>query len=109
MQPSTVRQLGILARSQPYDLGRSAVDDLDALATLLDSAVRIPGLGVKVGLDAVLGLIPGVGDAASSLASLYILSRAHRMGVGRATLSRMGLNIAADLVVGAIPAGRRHF
>jgi hypothetical protein len=77
--------------------------DLDALATLMDSAVEIPGTRIKVGLDALLGVIPGLGDVASSLASLYILRRAHRLGVGRATLIRMGANVAADLAVGAIP------
>ena len=77
--------------------------DLDALARVMDSAVEVPGVKIKFGLDAVLGLIPGVGDLATSVASLYILGRAHRMGVGRATLARMVINILIDLLVGVVP------
>jgi hypothetical protein len=79
------------------------IDDLDALAQLMDSAVRIPGTRISVGLDAVLGLVPGLGDAASALVSLHILSRAQRLGVGRATLTRMATNIVWDSVFGAVP------
>ena len=64
---------------------------------------RIPGLGLRFGLDAILGLIPGVGDTFSSLASLYILHAATRYGVPRATIMRMGLNVAIDYVVGSLP------
>ena len=77
--------------------------DLDILADWLDAKFRVPGLGIRFGLDALLGLLPGVGDAASALASLYILSTASRAGVSRATVARMALNIGLDAVVGAIP------
>jgi hypothetical protein len=77
--------------------------DLNILADWLDAKFRVPGLGIRFGIDALLGLLPGVGDAASALASLYILSAASRAGVSRATVARMGLNIGLDAVVGAIP------
>lgn len=77
--------------------------DLEALARWMDAAFRIPGLGFRFGLDAVLGLIPGVGDVTSSLASLYILNSAHRYNVPRITLVRMALNIVLDTTVGAFP------
>ncbi|HEY1602140.1 MAG TPA: DUF4112 domain-containing protein [Pirellulales bacterium] len=77
--------------------------ELEALAAWLDSAFRVPGLGIRFGLDAILGLIPGVGDTFSSLASLYILHAATRYGVPRTTIMRMGLNVAIDYVVGSLP------
>ena len=73
------------------------------LARLMDSAVEIPGLRMRIGLDALLGLFPGLGDLASSAVSLYILQVANRRGVSRWTLTRMTFNILCDGVVGAIP------
>ena len=74
-----------------------------ALARLLDSAVRVPGTNVRVGLDAVLGLIPGVGDLAGAGLSGYIILAAARMGAPTPVLLRMVLNVATETVVGAIP------
>ena len=48
-----------------------------------DTIFRVPGVGIRFGLDAILGLVPGVGDVTTSLASLYILSAAHRQNVPR--------------------------
>ena len=76
---------------------------LDDLSRYLDGLFRIPGTGWRFGLDAILGLLPGVGDTASSVASLYILTAAHRYGVTRATLLRMALNVVLDTTVGALP------
>ena len=73
------------------------------LAQLMDSAVEIPGLRIRVGLDALLGLLPGAGDMVSSLVSLYIVQVAHRSGVSRLTLARMTFNILCDWIVGSIP------
>ncbi len=77
--------------------------ELEALADWLDSVFHIPGIGIRFGLDAILGLIPGVGDTLSSLASLYILHAATRYGVPRATIMRMAMNVAVDYAVGSIP------
>lgn len=77
--------------------------DIEFLAVLLDSQFRVPFTRFRFGLDPVLGLIPGVGDAAMALPACYILYRAHRLGVRRRVLARMGWNIAVDLVIGAIP------
>jgi len=73
------------------------------LAQLMDSAIEIPGLRIRVGLDALLGLVPGAGDLASSFVSLYIVRVAHRSGVSRLTLARMMFNILCDWIVGSIP------
>jgi hypothetical protein len=77
--------------------------DLEQLARWMDSVFRIPGLGLRFGLDAILGLFPGAGDLATSLVSIYIFSAANRYGVPRITVVRMALNIVIDIVVGAIP------
>ena len=88
-----------------------AVDDkrtalvrrLDTLAYLLDNSIPIPGTGARVGLDAVIGLIPGVGDAAGAILSGYIVLEAARLGAGFAVILRMLLNVGIETVVGAIP------
>jgi Domain of unknown function (DUF4112) len=77
--------------------------DLERLAHWLDSVFEIPGIRVRFGIDALLGLLPGVGDTASALASVYILQAASRFGVSRITVARMTLNVVIDLLVGAIP------
>ncbi len=69
----------------------------------MDSLFEIPGLRLRVGIDAILGLLPGVGDTASAFASVYLLNAATNFGVSRVTIARMTLNIVVDLVMGAIP------
>src|ERR1700741_4207774 len=76
---------------------------LEHLAWLMDDLIRIPGLGWRFGLDALVGLIPGFGDTATSLASFYILASAVRYRVPKITLLRMGLNIGIDYLVGSLP------
>lgn len=78
-------------------------DDLEKLAHWLDNVFEIPGIRLRFGIDALLGLLPGVGDTASALASIYILQAATKFGVPRITLARMTLNIVVDLLVGAVP------
>lgn len=83
--------------------GRQLAPELELLARWMDGVFRVPGVGWRFGFDAILGLIPGIGDTASSVASLYILTAAHRYGVTRATLLRMALNVVLDTTVGALP------
>jgi hypothetical protein len=78
-------------------------ESLETLSHWLDDVVRIPGLGWRFGLDSIVGLIPGVGDTATTLVSFYILAAAVRYRVPKITILRMALNIAIDYVVGAIP------
>jgi Domain of unknown function (DUF4112) len=84
-------------------LGQELEPELELLAHWMDSAFHIPGIGVRFGLDAIIGLIPGLGDTVTSLASLYILNAGRRYGVSRVTMLRMAANIGLDYVVGAIP------
>ena len=76
---------------------------LRALAHLLDDSIPLPGTGFRFGLDAVIGLVPGLGDAAGAAMSAYVLLEAGKLGVPRPTLLRMAGNVAIEAVVGAIP------
>ena len=73
------------------------------LAYWLDAGIRIPGTTLRFGLDPILGLIPGVGDAAGAVLAGWILVEAYRLGASRATLVRIAGNIALDAGVGAVP------
>jgi hypothetical protein len=85
------------------DARREDAEELEVIAKWMDSAFRIPGVRWRFGLDALIGLIPGLGDAATSLIALYLIAKAQRMGVSRATLARMAINTGVDLAIGAIP------
>jgi hypothetical protein len=74
-----------------------------SLARLLDEAVRIPGIGTKVGLDALLGLVPGAGDALGALLSGWVIVLASRLGAPPAILVRMAGNAALDAIAGSVP------
>src|SRR5678816_3369584 len=76
---------------------------LDDLARYLDGLFRIPGTNWRFGLDALIGLVPNVGDTLTSFASLYILLAGARYGVPKITLLRMAFNIGLDYFVGSIP------
>lgn len=69
----------------------------------LDSAVRIPGTRITVGLDALLGLIPGGGDLAGAALSAYLVTLAAKAGAPASVLARMLGNVAIDAAVGTIP------
>lgn len=76
---------------------------LDQLSRWMDGLFRIPGTGWRFGLDAIVGLIPGVGDTVSTLTGFYILAAGVRYRVSKVTLLRMGVNIGVDYIFGAIP------
>jgi Domain of unknown function (DUF4112)/Domain of unknown function (DUF4926) len=78
-------------------------ESLETLSRYLDGLFKIPGVGWKFGLDSIIGLIPNVGDMATSLVSFYILVAGVRYGVPKITLLRMAFNIGLDYVVGSIP------
>lgn len=69
----------------------------------MDTAFELPLVGWRFGLDAIIGLIPGLGDAATTVVSLYPLALAGRAGVPKITLARMGLNVAVDMILGSLP------
>lgn len=93
-----------------FSSGPADTVDLDAverrverIARLLDGAIAVPGTSVTIGLDAVVGLVPVVGDAAGLLASCWLILEAQRLGAPERMLRRMAFNVALDAAVGAIP------
>jgi hypothetical protein len=82
---------------------RQRLDKLDRLADLLDESIRIPVIGYRIGYDALIGLIPGIGDIAGMAVSSYIVLQAARFRIPRATLLRMIANVAVEALIGAIP------
>ena len=76
---------------------------LDALATLLDTAILIPGTSIRFGLDAMIGLVPGIGDVVTTAMSLYIVHEARQLGAPRHVIARMLGNVLLDGVVGVVP------
>jgi hypothetical protein len=73
------------------------------LTHALDELFTVPGTDYRIGLDPLIGLVPGVGDVPTSVASAYIVAQAAALGVPRATLARMLLVVAVDSVVGSLP------
>jgi hypothetical protein len=95
-----------LERAQPIARPAKAVEieqSLEQLSRWMDGLFRIPGIGWRFGLDAIVGLIPGFGDLATTGVSFYILASAVRYRVPKITLLRMGLNVAIDYLFGSLP------
>jgi hypothetical protein len=76
---------------------------LGRIAWLLDSSIPLPGLKFRIGIDAIVGLVPGLGDLFGVLLSTYIVREAARLGAPRSMLIRMASNVALEGIVGMIP------
>jgi hypothetical protein len=76
---------------------------IERLVEILDTWFAIPGTNVRVGLDSIVGLIPGVGDTVMLLANVHVAERLSRLGLPATVRLRMYGNVLIDLVVGAIP------
>jgi Domain of unknown function (DUF4112) len=81
----------------------SAVRRMQTVANILDTAFVIPGTKQRVGIDAIIGLIPGAGDVVTTILSSYIIWEARNLGVPRAALARMLANLGIHAVVGSLP------
>lgn len=73
------------------------------LSRLMDTSLRVPGTGFRIGLDPIIGLIPGAGDLISTAFSAYIIFLATRLGIPRQDLTEMIFNVALESVVGTVP------
>ncbi len=76
---------------------------VEALEQMLEGMIEIPGLGRKVGLDALLGLVPVVGDVIAAAMGLYLVWEARNLGLSKWQLWRMAGNVGIDTLVGAVP------
>jgi uncharacterized protein DUF4112 len=94
------------ARISHYNENRMSQRDLEtlkALAHLMDDAVPLPGTRFRIGLDALIGLIPGIGDVAGGVTTAYALVVAQRIGAPPSVLLRIVWNVVIDTVLGSIP------
>jgi hypothetical protein len=96
---SPARKLGSLDRREAEE----ALARVEMLAKVMDSIVTVPGTNVRIGLDALIGLVPVIGDVISQAISSYIIWEARRIGVSRWTMARMVGNSFCDLALGAVP------
>ncbi|HEX7172428.1 MAG TPA: DUF4112 domain-containing protein [Candidatus Limnocylindria bacterium] len=93
------------SRTSRSDAQRArSLAEIEALAWLLDNSIPVPGTGGRrFGIDAVIGLVPGIGDIVSGALGLVVVWRGSRMGLARIVVARMLLNTLLDIAVGAIP------
>jgi hypothetical protein len=97
MTRTLVRQSDLTRRTD------SATAEVELLAWLLDNSIPIPGTGRRIGLDALIGLIPGAGDIVSGGLGLLVVVRAAQRGLPTIVLARMLINVGLDFAIGAIP------
>jgi Domain of unknown function (DUF4112) len=93
--------MSAIANLNPVQLQR--IQRVRQLAKLLDEAILIPGINKRIGLDPIIGLIPGGGDTITMIMSGYIVLESARLGLPRATLVQMVGNIVIDALVGTVP------
>ena len=96
---STIRSIDI----SPAERKRRARERLIALTRLMDSAVDVPVLRTKVGLDALLGIVPVAGDLLSAAIGVYLIAQARELGASRWLQGKMIGNLVLDAAVGAVP------
>jgi hypothetical protein len=82
---------------------QAALRRVERLAYWLDDRYELPGTRFRIGLDGIVGLIPGIGDAITSTLTAYIIYESWRMGIPTSTLARMLANLGIDSVVGIVP------
>ncbi len=79
------------------------IEQLRRIAELFDGQFRIPGTDIEFGLDAIIGLVPGIGDLISGGISMWMIREARQLGAPRWLIARMVWNVAVDVTVGAVP------
>ncbi len=89
--------------TKPPSLEQAPADGLERLAWWLDSAFVVPGTRFRIGIDALIGLVPGIGDLVGAALSAYIVGAAARRGLPGSVLVRMAINVALEAVVGTVP------
>ncbi|UPT64702.1 MAG: DUF4112 domain-containing protein [Hyphomonadaceae bacterium JAD_PAG50586_4] len=91
----------LVARLRSRDVADTS--DIRQLAEWLDTRFEIPGTKIRFGFDSIIGLIPGIGDVATTFLGAYIVIRARELGAPPLLQARMVVNLMIDTLVGAIP------
>lgn len=81
----------------------ASLSRMQAVANVLDTAFVIPGTKQRVGIDAIIGLVPGIGDILTTILSSYIIWEARNLGVSRFALTRMLANLGIHATLGSVP------
>jgi hypothetical protein len=97
---SKARRIEILP---PLQGSADELSELEWLVDLMDSRFQIPGTTIRLGLDAILGLVPGIGDGVSALVSAFIFQQLRKHKLPWYTQARMIGNILLDFTLGAVP------
>ena len=100
------RQTGPLDEREAWRAGgatEQSVARLEAVAKVMDGVLAVPGTNIRLGVDALIGLVPGIGDVISGLISSYLIWEARQLGAPRWLIGRMMANTLLDTTVGAIP------
>jgi hypothetical protein len=107
---SAVKEIEVAVRYYDTSTGarrhysqRDTIARLDFIAGLLDTAFVVPGTNIRFGIEAIIRLMPGIGDAVASALSCVILIEAHRLGVPARILARMVANVLLEGTAGAMP------
>ena len=87
----------------PDSVDEAAVRRMRFVANLLDDSIRVPGTEFRIGIDPILGILPGAGDAVAAAMSVYIVLESARLGVPFLTLLRMMANVTLDFAIGSVP------
>ncbi len=96
-------ELVVIENSAVQTAPRAGLERLEKIVYLLDELIRIPVINKRIGLDPVIGLIPGAGDAVTALLGMYIIGSAFYYRLPKVVLVRMGINIIFDALIGMIP------
>lgn len=99
IDPATDAPRASLVSREPRDVRRR----LEQMERMLEDMVTVPGLNRRIGLDAVVGLVPVVGDIAGAAFGAYLLWEARNLGMGKLAMTRMAGRIGLDTAIGAIP------
>ena len=100
MRPSPVESAVV---AEVATLPARRLERMRRVGWLLDNSIPVPGTRFRLGIDQLIGLVPGIGDLIGGLLSLYIIVESYRLGVPRTLLARMGWNVAVDTLVGEVP------
>lgn len=85
------------------DATAASLRRIDAVARYMDARFRIPGTSIRFGWDAIIGLVPGLGDAATLIPAGVLIWEAIRLGAGKRILARMAFNTGVDFLIGGVP------